>query len=709
MLLDRVARAVARAGVAAIGAEPFQQILGGLGVFQKQRLGGRALLEAFSQLPWLRAVSDKVATATASTTWTVNVRTTDGKAVRDRRVQAAGLAVRTKLLQRLADQGDLRQLDNHPLLDFLDGGENDQLEGLSTRTLTQIYLDLLGAGGWLLARNPLGMPIAPFPFPATWVLRRPTISNPNYIINFPTQPAMTIAAEDVVFFAHPDPADPYRAFSGLGMALGDDLETDEYAAKHTKDFFRNRALPHVLVTGLGVDKGERERVEQKWLQKTQGPGKAWLPLFLNRDIKTQVISQSFQNMQLTELRKFERDLVLQVYGMPPEIFGIIENSNRSTIDAADYLMSRYVVVPRLEFQRAVLQRRLVAQFDERIILNYESPIQEDRQYELEVLKAVPFASQLNEWRKRAGLEPLDDTKGKVYAIPYTLRIVNELTPEDQQAADAVSATPGQVQDPTLPGKRLGRKADDDLPDRVADAVDPKVLAAKGRPAIKGAIEAFGQKVLVELGTDISFSMADPLVIAYLQRWSSTRIAGLVNETTRQQLRETLAEGVGAGEATRDLAKRIQAVFDVATTARAKVIARTEITPASNFGTLVAMHQAGVEQKGWLSTKDDRVRDTHAELDGTIVGINDDFHSSSGAEAPYPGAFGVPEEDINCRCGLVLASALKSRDIRTGLWKALEADRRPFERQLEDAMAAGFAVQRAAALTALTHGSGRAAA
>lgn len=57
-------------------------------------------------------------------------------------------------------------------------------------------------------------------------------------------------------------------------------------------------------------------------------------------------------------------------------------------------------------------------------------------------------------------------------------------------------------------------------------------------------------------------------------------------------------------------------------------------------------------KQWDSTLDRKTRPTHRELDGQIVGVNDYFHSSGGGKALYPGGFGDPKEDCNCRCCLV---------------------------------------------------------
>ena len=54
-------------------------------------------------------------------------------------------------------------------------------------------------------------------------------------------------------------------------------------------------------------------------------------------------------------------------------------------------------------------------------------------------------------------------------------------------------------------------------------------------------------------------------------------------------------------------------------------------------------------KTWKSMKDEKVRDTHDYLDGMTVGFDEDFYTYNGDHAKYPGLFGVPEEDVNCRC------------------------------------------------------------
>ena len=86
------------------------------------------------------------------------------------------------------------------------------------------------------------------------------------------------------------------------------------------------------------------------------------------------------------------------------------------------------------------------------------------------------------------------------------------------------------------------------------------------------------------------------------------------------------------------------------------IARTEghrIQQEATYNLQIRAVQKGAKIfKQWDSTLDRKTRPTHRELDGQIIGVNDYFHSSGGGKSLYPGGFGDPKEDCNCRCCLV---------------------------------------------------------
>lgn len=82
------------------------------------------------------------------------------------------------------------------------------------------------------------------------------------------------------------------------------------------------------------------------------------------------------------------------------------------------------------------------------------------------------------------------------------------------------------------------------------------------------------------------------------------------------------------------------------------IARTEghrIQNQAQWDTINKAKAKGADiVKQWDSTLDKRTRATHRRLDGQIRELDEPFEVD-GHKAMYPGGFGIPKEDIHCRC------------------------------------------------------------
>lgn len=658
--------------------------------------GTAELLRAYRQMPWLRAVTNKVARSVASVPWRLYVvKGISGKAVRVPKIQRGDINTRKVLIEKALNSGEIQEIEDHPLLDIL-GDANPFMVGLAVRQITQIWLDLVGEAFWIKERNNAGAPAEIWPVPPSWVIRTPTPSQPYYEVSFRGWQGR-IPETEIVWFSEPSPENPYARGAGIAEALGDELETDEYAAKHTKNWFYNQARPDLLIAAEGLSKPDTERLEEDWLAKNQGFWRAFKPYFLNKKIEVHQLSQSFESMQLVDLRKYERDTIIQVYGVPPELFGIIENSNRATIETADYLFTKWVVVPRLELTRATLQERLVPDFDDRLILDYDSPVSEDKQYQLNASKAAPWALTIDEWRQMQGLEPLPDDAGKVHMVPFNL------VPTRGFGGQGTTETGGKA--PKLVSQHKALREEDVF--ALLEACRWEALWDELASHYKEIVKEFGQRAVDiandRLNINISFDLLDPRVVQFLESDAGKLIKD-INGTTLRHLREQLVEGVNEGESIPKLAKRISEVFSEAKGRRSVVIARTEVVRASNFGAYEGMRQGGVPKREWLATRDDRVRDSHLAADGQIVGIDQPFTLGSGVQTMYPGASGVPEEDIQCRCTTAPVfderSLYDTEEKRAAAWRKYDADIRPYERQFEAATKRGFQAQQNAVMDKL---------
>lgn len=129
-----------------------------------------------------------------------------------------------------------------------------------------------------------------------------------------------------------------------------------------------------------------------------------------------------------------------------------------------------------------------------------------------------------------------------------------------------------------------------------------------------------------------------------QRWNQNKI------------NKAITTSIVKGDSIPDIAKRLQSVADMDSNAAIRN-ARTAITSAENLGRSEAaddLKAKGIpEEEVWSATYDDRTRESHLQLDGTVRDENGYFGADF-LDTPlrYPAdPEGDPEEIYNCRCRL----------------------------------------------------------
>lgn len=375
------------------------------------RRGTREFLDAYATLPLLRMATSRIADAVSSVQWQLFVVKPKGapRAIKSVALTRMAPEQRKASLAALKRDGALSEITEHPFLALLDSA-NSYHTGKAVRKISQISHDTIGEFFWLKERNGLKAPVGIWPIPAHWVIATPTPSNRNYRVSFRGWQG-EVPDTEIFWACDLDPAHPYARGTGTGYTLADDLETDKYAALMTKQKFFNHMRPDVLITSPDLNDADTRRLERDWQAKNQGIWNAWKARFLNKEVQVHEFDSDLRANQFVQLRQHERDFVAQVYGVPPEILGIVENSNRATIGAAESIFARYVVIPRLEFWRTNLQERFIAEYDDRLILDYVAPESADEEAQMRAAQAAPFTMSWDEWREKQGLPPLDDGKG----------------------------------------------------------------------------------------------------------------------------------------------------------------------------------------------------------------------------------------------------------------------------------------------------------
>ena len=122
----------------------------------------------------------------------------------------------------------------------------------------------------------------------------------------------------------------------------------------------------------------------------------------------------------------------------------------------------------------------------------------------------------------------------------------------------------------------------------------------------------------------------------------------------KQIAGEISRGIATGAMYSEMARNIASYSRIPKN-RAMTIARTEAHRIQCAATANAQWKA--KEKGadvvkqWDASLDGKTRDTHRELDGQIRELDEPFEVA-GKKAMYPGGFGRPEEDCNCRCALL---------------------------------------------------------
>lgn len=127
--------------------------------------------------------------------------------------------------------------------------------------------------------------------------------------------------------------------------------------------------------------------------------------------------------------------------------------------------------------------------------------------------------------------------------------------------------------------------------------------------------------------------------------------GVDTSGLKKAIRQEITRGIASNMSNAEIARNISNVTK-APLARAKTIVRTEnhrIQQSAAYDAQKASKASGADVvKQWDSTLDGRTRPTHRQLDGQIQEIDKPF-KMGGMEAMFPGDFGDPAEDCNCRC------------------------------------------------------------
>lgn len=287
-----------------------------------------------------------------------------------------------KLFRVNPETGEETEIESHPFLDFM--AKPNPLYEMSAAAcwrLLQIYLELKGEGYFVYEFDAAGRPAEIWPLPTSWVQETPYIGHPYYEVKTTSGNILQVPVDDVFYMKELNPLDPYKRGLGSAEALADEIETDEYAAKFQKKFFYNDATPSTLIAMPGSSKDQRARFREEWNEKFRGPFNSHGIATIDGEVTVTKLAENMKDMDMMQGREFLRNAVLEHFGVPREIMGITENSNRATSDAAQYIYASNVLMPRLGKREEAINTQLLPFFGADLVWHFDDIVPHSQEFD----------------------------------------------------------------------------------------------------------------------------------------------------------------------------------------------------------------------------------------------------------------------------------------------------------------------------------------
>lgn len=559
---------------------------------------------------------------------------------------------------------------------------NENMSGFKFKLLHWSYFLLYDKVYWLINRNPYG------------IIKELYVLNPRMVkehkgnsgaIDFYTYGKLKITVDDIIEFSGFDPG----TLSGMGGCsildtLRVEYETDAAAAVYGKKFFENGTRVSGVISvdkDVPVTNDQMQKVLSLWIQAHQGSDNAYKVGALLNGMKYEERGMSMRDAEFINGRKEIKDRIIEVYGIPKSVFGLVDKIDRATADTQMRQFWQVTLKPLAimmqEDANATLMRKnfpgLTIKYDFTVVEELKKDVNETIKAARQYFELGYTRNEVND-RFKLGMESNDD--GDTRYIPTTL-----ISIDDSLEMDVLDEPTKEVDDIVVI-KSIETKAAN--PFRVRFLKDQSNQEKLFQSKIKRYLFEYrkevldiinGQKANIETNTIINalnalknkqdsklFKISTPLyteasrlanqgtydVLGFdskattntaLVNASANRIKG-INKTLNDKIVSEIKIGAEAGETIDQLSTRVKGVYNF-TTSRSKIIARTESANIMNASALASYKERGVTHKIWLDAGDNEVRDAHkANKNQGAIPINESFSSGE----LYPNS-------VNCRCSI----------------------------------------------------------
>lgn len=309
----------------------------------------------------------------------------------------------------------LEEVFVHDILDLLDS-VNDFQTGPELKFLTSTHMDLTGNAYWYLegVESELDKPKAIYLLdPSTVKTIIDRSSFPYHLAGYKVRvdsKNISLKPYQVLHIRIPNPS---NMFEGIGPVqnIAGWIDNDNYAMEFNRKFFLNGARVAGFLESEYVSPTQLETLKIGFADMHQGVDNMNRIAVLPKGVKWVEAGANPKDMDFRNLSTDMRDRILAGIGVSKTVLGTSESdTNRATAETADYVFAKRVIRPRMQLICSYLNEKLVARYEDDLVLSFVDPVPEDKTYQIEEQKAA-LANQpwrtVNEIRADNGMEPVE--------------------------------------------------------------------------------------------------------------------------------------------------------------------------------------------------------------------------------------------------------------------------------------------------------------
>lgn len=477
-----------------------------------------------------------------------------------------------------------------------------------------------------------------------------------------------------------DPSNPIRGISPL-QAAAKAVDTDNEQKAWNKAAMQNRGvLDGFFSFDRDIDQSTFDLLKRVIKERFSGSKRAREPGIIGSAAKYQQLSLSPVEMDFLESRRFNREEIFIIFGVPPQLAGSQDNATYNNYSESLRIFWQNTIIPLLDDVKDTFNHSFNSELGIGYNIGFDlSSVEALRDNEEQKAKTAKLyydmgvpVSELNR-RFNLGIEQYEgwDVSSPKPQAPADQLPVDIGTAGVQNRSEIIRFEVRNVeQEINLKNKLAEEKYQPIIfklltkqKEKVFNALESGANWVIALESVNGDWEdelnalysdvalRFYHTIKIEhRAVETNQNILDSIQAAIIEQSVILETISAINKTTTAIITDQAANAAIEG-------MTVQAVKDAIMDAgafsseRALRIARTETGTASSIGQLTSAHNSGATHKTW-HTSGFEVRTIHQNRSGETVEINQRFSSQNGSSPRYPCDPNASAGDrINCRCSM----------------------------------------------------------